>query len=88
MTGKCLHPETFYKEKMGESKERRFPDLDTEDKANEEKWAHGREEKLQDEIELERNIINLNNASDCLSEHKTYFGQLLNFLSIKFSVTC
>lgn len=88
MTGKCLHPETFYKERMGESKERRFPDLDTEDKANEEKWAHGREEKLQDEIELERNIINLNNASDCLSEHKTYFGQLLNFLSIKFSVTC
>lgn len=88
MTGKCLHPETFYKERMRESKERRFPDLDTEDKANEEKWAHGREEKLQDEIELERNIINLNNASDCLSEHKTYFGQLLNFLSIKFSVTC
>ena len=88
MTGKCLHPETFYKERMGESKERRFPDLDTEDKANEEKWAHGRQEKLQDKIELERNIINLNNASDCLSEHKTYFGQLLNFLSIKFSVTC
>lgn len=56
---------------MGESKERRFPDLDTEDKANQEKWAHGRQEKLQDKIELERNIINLNNASDCLSEHKT-----------------
>ena len=37
---------------MGESKERRFPDLDTEDKANQKKWAHGRQEKLQNEIEL------------------------------------
>lgn len=88
MTGKCLHPETFYKERMEESKERRFPDLDPEDKANQEKRAHGRQEKLQDEIELERNIINLNNAPDCLSEHKTYFGQLLNFLSIKSPITC
>lgn len=59
MTGKCLHLETFYKERMGESKERRFPDLDTEDKANQKKWAHGRQEKLQNEIELKRNIINL-----------------------------
>lgn len=88
MTGKRLHPETFYKKRMGENKERRFPDLDTEDKANQEKWAHGRQEKLQDEIELERNIINLNNASDCLSEHKTYFGQLLHFLSIKLPIKC
>ena len=37
---------------MGERKERRFPDLDTEDKANQKKWAHGRQEKLQNEIEL------------------------------------
>lgn len=88
MPGKCLHTETFHKERMGESKERRFPDLDTEDKANQEKRAHGRQEKLQDEIELEKNIINLNNASDCLSEHKTYFVPLLNFLSIKFYITC
>lgn len=65
---------------MGESKERRFPDLDTEDKANQEKQAHGTQEKLQDEIELERNIINLNNASDCLSEHKTFWS------AIEFSV--
>lgn len=88
MTGKFLHPEAFHKARMGESKERRFPDLDPEDKANQEKQAHGRQKRLQDEIELERNIINLNNASDCLSEHKTYFGQLLNFLSIKFPITC
>lgn len=73
---------------MGETKERRFPDSDTEDKANHEQWAQGRQGRLQDEIELERNIINLNNPSDCLSEYKTYFGQLLNFLSIKFLITC
>lgn len=88
MTGKTLHPETFHEERMGESKERRFPDLDPEDKANQEKWAQGRQERLQDEIEPERKIINLNNASDCLSEDKTYFGQLLNFLPIKFPITC
>lgn len=80
MTRKRLHPETFYKERMGESRERRFPDLDTEDKANQEKWAHGRQEKLQDEVEPERNIINLNNALDCLSEHKTFWS------AIEFSV--
>lgn len=80
MTRKRLHPETFYKERMGECKERRFPDLDPEDKANQEKWAHGRQEKLQDEVELERNIINLNNASDCPSEHKTFWS------AIEFSV--
>lgn len=88
MSAKCLHPKTFHKERMRESKERTFPDLDPEDKVNQEKQAHGRQERLQDKIELERNIINLNSTSDCLSEHKTYFGQLLNFLSIKFPTTC
>lgn len=38
MTGKSLHKKTtFYKERMEESKERLFPDLDTEDNANQEK---------------------------------------------------
>lgn len=78
-TGKCLHTETFYTERIEQSKERRFPDLDTEDKANQEPPAHGRQGELQEEIEL-RNIINLNNAPDSLSQHKTFWA------AIEFSV--
>lgn len=50
MTGKHLHLETFYKKRMGESKERRFPDLDPEDKANQEKQAHGRQESYKKKL--------------------------------------
>lgn len=57
-----MHTETFSTERIEQSKERRFPDLDTEDKANQEPLAHGRREELQAEIELRE----YNKSKQCL----------------------
>lgn len=57
-----LHADTFYTERIEQSKERRLPDLDTEDKANQEPPAHGRQGELQEEIELKED----NKSKQCL----------------------
>lgn len=77
-TGKQWHTETFYTGRIEQSKERRFPDLDTEDKANQEPPAHGRQGALQEEIGLEE----YNKSKQCLTlpQHKTFWA------AIEFSV--
>lgn len=61
-TGKHLHADTFNTERIERSKERRFPDLDTEDKANQEPPARGTHGELQEEIELKED----NKSKQCL----------------------
>lgn len=56
----------FVRKEWGKVKERGFPDLDTEDKVNQEKWAHGRQEKLQDATRQDWTGEKYNKSKQCL----------------------